>query len=92
MNLWGFTASFMKELADGFEVFLREQVPANPMKAEYFLPSVVGKLIEEGKAGVKVLRSPDKWYGMTYQEDKAAVQAALAGLKKEGVYPEILWG
>lgn len=91
MNLWGFTASFMKELAEGFEVFLRDQVPANPLKAEYFLPSVVGKLIGEGKAGVKVLQSHDRWYGMTYQEDKAAVQAAIARLKEQGVYPEKLW-
>ncbi len=91
MNLWGFTASFMKELSAGFTAFLKEEVPANPLKAEYYLPSAVGKLIEEGRAGVKVLRSPDKWYGMTYKEDKEAVRSALAGLRAQGIYPQNLW-
>lgn len=91
MNLWGFTASILTELRDRFAVFMRERVPLDPLNAEYFLPTVVGELIEEKKASVSVLRSPDRWYGMTYKEDRDAVIKALAKLKEEGVYPKHLW-
>ena len=70
MNLWGFTNSFLKEAEARFPKFLDNAVKTNPLKAEYFLPSVVTELLEEGKARVKVLRSADKWYGVTYKEDK----------------------
>ena len=63
----------------------------NPLKGEYFLPSVVSRLIGEGKARVKVLTSPDKWYGVTYQQDKPVVVAALAAKTAEGLYPDGLW-
>ncbi len=90
MNMWGFTAGFMKELQAQFAQFLEEDMPKNPLKAEYFLPSVVSRLLDEGKATVRVLHSNDKWYGVTYKEDKAAVMAAIAGLKQQGVYPDRL--
>ena len=63
----------------------------NPMKCEYFLPSVVSDLVEEDKASVVVLSSKDKWYGVTYKEDKPVVVAAMQRLKAEGFYPEDLW-
>ena len=63
----------------------------NPLKGEYFLPSVVSQLIEEGKADVRVLRSTDKWYGVTYKEDKPVVVKAIAEKTAAGLYPENLW-
>lgn len=91
MNMWGFTASFLKELEDRFAGFLKENLETNPLKCEYFLPFVVDELLKEGKASVKVLRSADKWYGVTYREDKPVVMAAVQKLKDEGVYPQKLW-
>lgn len=90
MNMWGFTESFMGELNDEFIRFLAEEMPGNPMKAEYFLPSVVNHLLDANKATVKVLHSNDKWYGVTYKEDKSQVVAAIARLKQQGVYPDRL--
>ena len=63
----------------------------NPLKCEYFLPAVVGELVEEYKAVVEVLKSEDRWYGVTYHEDKAAVEAAIAGMREQGIYPKKLW-
>ena len=63
----------------------------NPLKGEYFLPSVVSQLLDEGKASVKVLQSPDKWYGVTYKEDKPMVANSLKHLHDIGLYPEKLW-
>ena len=91
MNLWGFSESILKELKDRFPKFLKESIPENPLKCEYFLPSVVSDLIEEDKADVKVLRSEDRWYGITYKEDKEAVVSAVQKLKDTGVYPQHLW-
>ena len=92
MNMWGFTSSFMEELKAYFPKFLKEDMPANPAKAEMFLPSVVSFLIDSGKATVKVLRTEDKWYGVTYAADKPTVIAALKALTEEGKYPDGLWG
>ena len=92
MNMWGFTGSFMGELKSYFPKFLTEDVPANPQKAEMFLPTVVSHLINAGKATVKVLRTSDKWYGVTYAADKPVVIAALKALTKDGKYPDGLWG
>lgn len=86
MNMWGFTASFMKELNEQFSNFLANEMPKNPLKAEYFLPSVVSRLLADDKATVQVLHSNDKWYGVTYKEDKATVVAAIAALKQKGIY------
>ena len=91
MNMWGFTASILKELKERFPLFLKENLKKNPLKCEYFLPSVVGELLEEGKATVEVLKSEDKWYGVTYKEDKPVVVAAIQKLKDEGKYPQKLW-
>ena len=70
MNMWGFSASLLKELKERFPAFLDEAMKTNPLKGEYFLPSVVSELLAEDKADVKVLKSLDKWYGVTYKEDK----------------------
>ena len=91
MNLWGLSRAFMDEAWTRFPAFLDKALAENPLKGEYFLPSVVSQLIEEGKARVKVLRSGDKWYGVTYQADKPTVVAAIAEKTKSGLYPENLW-
>ncbi len=91
MNFWGYTLRMMEELEKGFPEFLKENISEDPLKGEYLLPSVTGKLIHEGKAAVKVLDSSDKWYGVTYKEDKPGVMAALQALKDKGIYPEILF-
>ena len=91
MNMWGFTRSFLDEALARFPAFLDKTLAENPEKGEYFLPSVVSQLIDEGKARVKVLRSEDKWYGVTYREDKPAVVAALAEKTAAGLYPDRLW-
>ena len=91
MNMFGFTASMLKELECRFPEFLEKGLKENPMKCEYFLPSVVSDLIEEDKADVKVLRSEDRSYGITYKEDKEAVVSAVQKLKDTGVYPQHLW-
>lgn len=88
MNLWGFTPSYLKECEKRFPAFLDENLPKNPEKCEFFLPSVVSELIGEGLADVKVLDNSDKWYGVTYKEDKETVVEAFKKLKAEGVYPD----
>lgn len=91
MNMWGFTESILEEIRSGFPAFLKKGLAENPMKCEYFLPSVVSDLLSMGKASVAVLESEDKWYGITYKEDKPAVTAAVQKLKDSGRYPERLW-
>ena len=91
MNMWGFTESILEEIRSGFPAFLKNGLAENPMKCEYFLPSVVSDLLSAGKASVAVLESEDKWYGITYKEDKPAVTAAVQKLKDSGRYPERLW-
>ena len=92
MNLWGFTASFLSEAQRRFPSFLDRALAEDPMKGEYFLPSVVSALIEEGRARVRVLRSRDRWYGVTYQDDKPVVVQAVSDMTAKGLYPENLWG
>ncbi|MCI9648446.1 sugar phosphate nucleotidyltransferase [Oscillibacter sp.] len=91
MNMWGFNRSFLDEAWKRFPAFLDAALAENPVKAEYFLPTVVSQLIDEGRARVKVLRSEDKWYGVTYREDKPAVVAAIAEKTASGLYPDNLW-
>ncbi len=91
MNMWGFTRSILDEIKEGFPAFLEKGLKENPMKCEYFLPSVVSDLLGEERATVSVLTSADKWYGVTYKEDKPVVVAAIKKLKEEGLYPERLW-
>lgn len=92
MNLWGFGASVVPEIQNRFAAFLEASLPTNPLKCEYFLPLVVSQLIAEDKATVQVLRSTDKWYGVTYKEDKPTVVAAIREKIAGGLYPENLWG
>lgn len=91
MNLWGFTRSFLDEAQTRFPAFLDKTLAENPLKGEFFLPTVVTQLLNEGKAKVKVLRSADKWYGVTYREDKPVVVAAIADMTARGLYPDELW-
>lgn len=91
MNMWGFTKSILTEIKEGFPAFLEEGLQRNPMKCEYFLPTVVSDLLGEDRATVAVLKSADKWYGVTYKEDKPVVVAAIKRMKEEGLYPAHLW-
>lgn len=91
MNAWGFTPDILKELETRFPQFL-ESSKDNILKAEYFLPEVVGGILAEKKASCKVLTSKDRWYGVTYQEDKPFVKRAISNLIQKGIYPEKLWG
>ena len=91
MNLWGFTKSFLQEAENRFASWLTENLPKNPLKCEYFLPLVVSELIDEGKATVTILHSTDKWYGVTYREDKPTVVKAIKNKIEAGIYPMNLW-
>ncbi len=91
MNMWGFSASILEELKVRFIIFLEENLEKNPQKCEYFLPFVVDELLLEGRATVQVLKSEDKWYGVTYKEDKPQVVSAIRALKEQGLYPQKLW-
>ena len=85
------TPGFLDMVKLQFPDFLENQVPGNPLKAEFLLPRSVDTLLKEGKLTVKVLTSADKWYGVTYAADKPVVVAALKNLTEEGKYPDGLW-
>ncbi len=87
MNMWGYTPSFLAEIEARFPAFLDATLSGNTAKAEFFLPSTVSQLLGENKASVKVLHSPDKWYGVTYAADKPQVVAALRDMTEQGLYP-----
>ena len=91
MNFWGFTPSLLDQARARFPDFLNRALAENPMKAEYLLPTLVGQLISEGAATVRALSSGDRWYGVTYREDKPAVSAAIAEMTARGLYPDRLW-
>ena len=91
MNMWGLTPAFLETLEEGFKVFFKEEVPENPMKAEYLIPIFIGQLLEQGKMSVKVLKSNDTWYGMTYKEDVAAVKESFSEMLQDGLYGEDLY-
>ena len=91
MNLWGLTDSFFTEAWNRFPAFLDKALAEDPQKGEYYLPSVISQLIAEGKARAQVLRSADRWYGVTYHEDKPTVVAAIAEKTAAGIYPDDLW-
>lgn len=90
MNCWGFTPNMIDELEKRFSKFL-ENSKDNILKAEYFLPFVVDELIKEEKMDVKVLKTSDKWYGVTYKQDKEKVVNAIRQMLNQGKYPERLW-
>lgn len=91
MNMWGFTPALVRELEARFPAFLDTTLKENPLKGEFFLPFVVNELLEEGRATVRLLSSEDRWWGVTYQEDRPQVKAALRRLSEEGLYPSPLW-
>ena len=91
MNMWGLTPDFLRLLEDGFVEFFAKEVPANPLKAEYLIPTFIGQLLQEGKLTVKVLRTDDSWYGMTYKEDVPAVKESFRRMLEKGVYQEELF-
>ena len=91
MNLWGFKPSILPEMEERFADFLRKSVPKNPLRGEFYLPSVPDALIREGKACVRVLSTSERWFGVTYPGDMEAVRAAIAAKKASGEYPLHLW-
>ena len=90
MNMWGLPAAFLDELEKGFPQFLSE-LKEGDIKSEYLLPKIIDKLVENGRAKVTVLETRDKWFGVTYKEDKETVVAAIRKLIADGVYPEKLF-
>ena len=88
MNLWGLTPTYIEECYKRFPAFLDKGIQENPEKCEFYMPTVISELILEGKADIKVLSNRDKWYGVTYKEDKPKVVEAFKRLKMEGKYPE----
>ena len=90
MNCWAFSHSMMDELTKRFPAWLDENLPANPMKCEYFLPFVANALIKAGEGRVKVLNCRETWYGVTYKEDLGKFEEAMAGMRRKGIYPESL--
>ena len=91
MNMWGFRPSILDEIRARFSAYLRENLPVNPLKCEYFLPLIPHQLIQEGKASVTVLPTQEKWYGVTYHDDMLFVRSAVAEMKRQGLYPARLW-
>ncbi|CAM4146645.1 nucleotidyltransferase [Erysipelothrix inopinata] len=91
MNFWGFTPAIFDLMDSKFERFLKEDVAGNPMKAEALLPNDVGSLIDDGKLSVQILQTPDRWFGVTYQEDKPMVLAQFDKFQTDGTYPSKLW-
>ena len=91
MNMWGLTPAFLAALDAGFVEFFQNEVPADPLKAEYLIPTFIGEQLAEGKMSVKVLRTNDTWYGMTYKEDVAAVKESFRKMLDAGVYQSDLF-
>jgi len=86
MNMWGLTPDFLEVLEEGFKEFFEKEVPSNPLKAEYLIPIFIGELLEQGKMFVKVLKTNDTWYGMTYHEDVVFVKESFRKMLENGVY------
>ena len=86
MNMWGVTPDFLETLEMGFQEFFEKEVPENPLKCEYLIPSFIGELLEQGKIAVKVLRTNDTWYGMTYKEDVVGVKESFKEMLNKGLY------
>ena len=92
MNMWGLPLMFMDVLENGFKSFFEIDVVENPLKAEYLLPTIIGGMLRDGACTVRVLETKDKWFGVTYKEDKAAVVESFKKLIRDGVYGEELYG
>lgn len=91
MNFWGFSPRYLRELERRFPAFLEESLPVNPLKCEYFVPSIVNAQLQDGSATIRVLDTPDAWHGVTYPEDLPAVKQALKSLTDAGLYPAGFW-
>ena len=91
MNFWGFTPQMLQELDDRFAAFLDDALVNNPLKGEYFLPSVVNDQLQVGSATVRVLPCEETWFGVTYREDLESVKNAISEMKCRGIYDENLW-
>ncbi|MBQ7563962.1 MAG: nucleotidyltransferase [Lachnospiraceae bacterium] len=91
MNLWGFTEDYLTEAERFFRDFLETDLPKDPLKAEFYLPTVVDRLLMQDKAEVKVLKTDERWFGVTYKEDKPFVVESIRKLREAGVYPDELW-
>lgn len=89
MNMWGFTPAVFPQLRERFRAFLERS--GNDLKSENYVPSTVNELVSSGEARVKVLRTNDAWFGVTYREDRPRVVDSIAALVKKGKYPEKLW-
>ena len=92
MNMWGLTLEFLDMLEAGFAEFFETEVPTDPLKAEFLIPTFIGELLDEKKMTVKVLRTNDTWYGMTYKEDVEAVKESFKGMIEDGMYEKDLFG
>ena len=90
MNMWALTGKFVTLLKEGFEVFLQNL--KNPLKDEFLLPIYIDQLLQEKRVSVKVLETPDQWFGVTYKEDREAVMQAMRKLIEDGVYQPDLYG
>jgi len=86
MNMWGFSHEILNELENRFAAFLSKNIPLNPLKCEYLLPTVVGELLTEDNISVEILPTVDKWFGVTYSEDMPGVRAAIKKMKQDGAY------
>ena len=91
MNFWGFTPKIFEECEEIFTSFIGEALKENPMKCEHVIPTAVGDLVKDKKVKVKIMASTDKWFGVTYKEDKPSVVANLQNYKDQGLYPFDLW-
>lgn len=91
MNFWGFQHGVLSEIEARFPEYLKENLPKNPLKCEYYLPLIPNQLLREGKATVRVLKTPEKWYGVTYPQDMAGVKKAVAQMRERGLYPDTMW-
>ena len=91
MNLWGFQQELLEQFVGGFPAFLEENLPKNPLKCEYFLPSVANAQIQKGLGTVRVLPTEDVWHGVTYSEDLQSVKNAIQAMRERKLYPEELW-
>lgn len=91
MNFWGFTPAVFDDFEKIFDSFIRREIAENPQKCEHVIPTAVGQLVEEGKCTVRMLSSGDRWFGVTYKEDRPYVVSRIQEMKDEGIYPDVLW-
>lgn len=91
MNFWGYSPLIMKELQKEFPKFLNRVLKKDPLKGEFLIPEITDRLIKRGEATCEVLKSADKWHGVTYKEDREMVSEAMTALKVKNIYPEKLW-